>query len=66
MRRRDEEHDIMKRPRRMLVFSYRGDKILLATPLMDWYLEHGLVVTSVYQIIKYDPNPCFCQFGDSA
>ena len=60
-----EEHDIMSTPRRMLVGSYRGEKILLATPLLRWYLAHGLVVDRVYQIVEYSPKPCFQQFGDS-
>ena len=34
MRRYAEEHNIMSTPRRMLVGSYRGDKIMLATPLL--------------------------------
>ena len=34
MRQYAEEHDIMSAPRRMLVGSYRGDKILLSTPLI--------------------------------
>ena len=34
MRDYAEEHDIMSAPRRMLVGSYRGDKILLSTPLL--------------------------------
>ena len=46
MRRYAEEHNIMTTPRRMLVGSYRGDKILLATPLLRWYLDHGLEVTA--------------------
>ena len=60
-----EEHDIMSTPRRMIVGSYRGEKILLATPLLRWYLAHGLVVDRVYQIIEYEPKPCFQNFGDS-
>ena len=60
-----EEHDIMSTPRRMLVGSYRGEKILLATPQLRWYLAHGLVVDRVYQIIEYEPKPCFQNFGDS-
>ena len=58
MRRYAEEHNIMATPRRMLVGSFRGDKILLATPLLRWYLDHGLEVTHVYQDIDYDPIPC--------
>ena len=60
-----EEHDIMSTPRRMLIGSYRGEKILLATPLLRWYLAHRLVVDHVYQIIEYEPKPCFQNFGDS-
>ena len=52
-------------PRRMLVGSYYGDKILLATPLLRWYLDHGLEVLHVYQVIEYDPIPCFRRFGDA-
>ena len=65
MRQYAEEHDILSKPRGMLVGSYRGVKILLATPLLRWYLARGLVVDRVYQIIEYEPNPCFRQFGES-
>ena len=65
MRQYAEEHDIMSTPRRMLIGSYRGDKILLATPLLRWYLAHGLVVDHVYQIIEYSLKPCFQHFGES-
>ena len=65
MRRYAEEHDIMTTPRRMLVGSFHGDKILLATPLLRWYLEHGLEVTLLYQIVEYTPSPCFRRFGDA-
>ena len=65
MRRYAEEHNIMTTPRRMLVGSYYGDKILLATPLLRWYLDYGLEVLHVYQVIEYDPIPCFRRFGDA-
>ena len=38
---------------------------LMLHVLLRWYLEHGLVVTRVYQVIEYDGNPCFRRFGDS-
>lgn len=60
-----EEHDIMPRPRRSLIGSYCGEKILLATPLIKWYLEHGLKVTRIYQVIQYTPVPCFKPFGEA-
>ena len=65
MRRYAEAHNIMTTPKRMLVGSYYGDKILLATPLLRWYLDHGLEVLHVYQVIEYDPIPCFRRFGDA-
>ena len=65
MRQYAEENDIMSTPRRMLIGSYRGEKILLATPLLRWYLAHGLVVDRVYQIVEYSPKPCFQHFGES-
>ena len=65
MRQNAEEHDILSKPRVMLVGSFRGVKILLATPLLRWYLAHGRVVDRVYQVIEYEPNPCFRRFGES-
>ena len=65
MRTYAEENDVMKQPRRSLIGSMFGEKILLATPLLKWYLEHGLEVTRVYQVIEYTPNPCFKPFGDA-
>ena len=65
MRQYAEEHNILTKPRRMLVGSYRGDKILLTTPLLRWYIAHGLVVDHVYQVVEYEPKPCFRNFGES-
>ena len=65
MRQYAEENDIMSTPRRMLVGSFHGIKLLLATPLLRWYLAHGLVVDRVYQIVEYSPKPCFQHFGES-
>ena len=65
MRQYAEEHDITSTPRRMLVGSFHGIKFLLATPLLRWYLAHGLVVDRVYQVVDYEPNPCFQRFGES-
>ena len=65
MRQYAEEHDIMSTPRRMLVGSFHGIKLLLATPLLRWYLAHGLVVDRVYQVVEYSPKPCFRDFGES-
>ena len=60
-----EEHDIMSTPRRMLVGSYHGENMLLSTPLLRWYLAHGLVVDRVYQIVEYHREAGFQLFGES-
>ena len=60
-----EEHNIMAQPRHSLIGSMKGEKILLATPLLKWYLEHGLEVTKVHQVIEFTPEPCFKPFGDA-
>ena len=60
-----EEHNIMAQPRRSLIGSKKGEKILLATPLLKWYLEHGLEVTKVNQVVEFTPEPCFKPFGDA-
>ena len=65
MRQYAEENDIMSAPRRMLVGSFHGIKLLLATPLLRWYLAHGLIVDRLYQVVEYEPNPCFQRFGES-
>ena len=65
MRQYAEENDIMSTPRRMLVGRYRGETILLTTPLLRWYIAHGLVVDHVYQVVEYERKPCFRNFGES-
>ena len=60
-----EEHGIMNRPRHSLIGSFYGEQILLATPLLKWYLDHGLEVTKIYQVIDYTPVLCFKPFGEA-
>ena len=57
-----KERSIKDVPRRLLIGSYFGKKIGLSTPLLKWYLEHGLVVTCIYTVIEYIPNAAFNSF----
>ncbi len=59
-----EKHDLLSAPRRSLIGSYHAKGILLATPLLRWYLLNGLKVTHVYQTVEYTPKACFKQFGE--
>ena len=38
----DEDNNIMPKPRRNLIGSFFATKIMIATPLLKWYLAHGL------------------------
>ena len=40
----------------------KGRKILIATPLLKWYLKHGLKVTNIYQVVEFKPKRCFNDF----
>ena len=60
-----EEENYLKRPQRYLVGSLKGDKILLLTELLRWYMEKGLVVTKVYRVVEYERKALFRRFGAS-
>lgn len=60
-----EERNIMSTPRRSLIGSMFGEKMLIATPNLKWYLAHGLEVTRIYQVIEYMPDNCFKDFGNA-
>ena len=57
-----KQQNIKDVPRLLLIGSYFGKKIGLSTPLLKWYLEHGLVVTNIYTVVEYVPNPAFNTF----
>jgi G:T-mismatch repair DNA endonuclease (very short patch repair protein) len=52
-------NDLSKKPRRLLIGAMKAEQILLATPLLKWYINHGLKVTKVHQTVEY-ANPSFC------
>ena len=54
----------MTTPRRALIESYEGEKILLGTPLLKFYLEEGLVVTRVHRAVQWRSYPWLEPFGD--
>ena len=54
----------LPRPRRCLIGSYFGEKILLTTPLLKWYLENGLGVSEIFQAIQFKPKSCFKELGN--
>jgi G:T-mismatch repair DNA endonuclease (very short patch repair protein) len=65
MREFAESNDYLNRPQRMLIGSLFGEKILLLSGLARWYLEHGLVITKIYQMIDYVARKAFAPFCES-
>ena len=59
-----EQHDIMTRPQRTLISSYKGDKILLGTPLLKFYLDPGLEVSRVHRAVQWRSYPWLEPFAD--
>ena len=57
-------NDIGQTPRRLLVGGMSAKKIMLASPLLKWYLDRGLVVTRTYQAVEYLPKSCFKGFQE--
>ena len=49
----------------MLVGSMRGDRVLLFSGLARWYLQHGLVIKEIYELVEYHPRAVFKVFGES-
>ena len=42
--------------RNYLIGSMFANKILLITPLLRWYVEHGIVLTKIHQLIQFAPK----------
>ena len=58
------QNNLSQKPRTLLVGGMKAEKILLATPLLKWYLEHGLIVTEIFEVIEYGKMSCFKEFGE--
>jgi hypothetical protein len=59
MRRYCERNGMLQKPSRMLISSYKGERMLFVTPLLAWYLERGLVVDRVHMVLEWDQRRCF-------
>ncbi len=64
MREHVREEGLSEKPRQLLVGGMKAEKIFLASPLLRWYLTHGLVVTRIYKALEYVPKACFKPFTD--
>ena len=63
MRKYLKETGLKFKDRRNLIGSMFGIKMLFITPLLKWYLEQGLEITKVYQVVQFNPVKCFAGFA---
>ena len=49
---------------RKLCGLMKATRILLYTPLIKWYLSHGLCITAVHQLLEYTPGKPFAWFPE--
>ena len=45
-----------------LVGSLAAKRILLYAPLLEWYLDHGAIISNVFRTIDYEPRKIFTWF----
>ncbi|WAR06799.1 hypothetical protein MAR_016757 [Mya arenaria] len=62
MQQHIREHQLSDKPRRLLVGGMKAKQMLLATPLLRWYINHGLVVSKIYQVVEFQEQRCFKEF----
>ncbi|KAG2983839.1 hypothetical protein PC120_g24353 [Phytophthora cactorum] len=53
------------KPARKLIGSYFGEKILIYTPLLKWYLSHGMEITKTYCFVKASSHKAFAPFMEA-
>ena len=51
-----KKHKIPFQDRNYLIGSMFANKILLITPLVKWYVQHGIEVTKIHQLIEFQPK----------
>lgn len=60
-----EDNGYMKRPRKMLISSYKLNNGILITPLLQFYLKLGLKLTRIGQVVEYEGGYAFKDFVNS-
>ena len=60
-----KNNDINFKFRHLLISGQKAKKILLSTPLLQWYLNHNCIITKIYQIIEFQPEKSFSSFIDT-
>lgn len=64
MKEHVKTHGLSQSSRTLLVAGLKAKKLLLFSPLLKWYIEHGLLVTRIFEVIEYVRQKCFSNFVD--
>jgi len=48
----------------MVFYLLSATKQLFATPLLQWYLNHGLRITYVHKVLEFIPRATFVKFAE--
>ena len=59
------KHDLSTKPRHLLVVGVKAECLLVSSPPLKWYIEHGLLVTKIYQVVEFSRLSCFKDFVDN-
>ena len=65
MREYAEKNDLLMKPQRMLISSYKLNNGIVITPLLKFYLKLGLRCTKIYRFVEYTAQKCFNDFVQS-
>ena len=57
-------HNIKIKSRRLLISGMDAKDVLLSTSLLQWYLEHGLIITHITEVIEFCKAHPFSEFVD--
>ena len=56
--------DYLHKTSRLLVGGMAAQKLLLATPLLKWYIDNGIIITKIHQVIEFVGKTCFKSFQE--
>lgn len=62
MQHHAKDFHLSTKHRRLLVWGMHLRQLLIATPLLKWYISHGLEVTKIYQTVEYTSQRSFQSF----
>ena len=51
-----EKFGYLKKPKRYLISSYFGEKILINSEMAKFYLDLGLKITRIYEFVQFYPR----------